>query len=124
MRFFTKAWATGGLRDGEFEAAPGAYWRHLAGLGLPADVAALAAVDLHDARVTEVVLGPEPGRVTLVLRAGDLQRGYAIVRVTYGGASVDPALLERLADRAHDVLYDEVDREGTGYVHRMLLSSM
>jgi hypothetical protein len=124
MRFFTRQWAAGELSDEAFEAAPGAYALYLASLELPADVALLSRVDLHDGRVLDVDV--EAGSVAIRLRCGDLQRGYSDVRIGYGRVALDAelqALLIGAAKSREEVLYDELDCVDGVFQHRWLLAS-
>ena len=110
MKFYTRGWATGELTDEQFGAVSADYWRHIAALQLPPTIAALSAVNLHDARVLAVDFRPERSLVTLRLRCGDLQRGYSNVTLAYSHVALDFAALNTLrlaanAPRA-EVLYD------------------
>ena len=122
MMFFTRAWATGERTDEDFEAAPEAYRAHLAALDLPPPLVALADADLHDGQVLDVNLSG--GRLSVRLRVGDLQHGYADLRLDYLDASLGSgsfAALEAARDSEVEVLYAEVDRAGSRFEHRMLL---
>jgi hypothetical protein len=125
MRFFTRAWTHGELSDEVADGVPEAYRRHLDALSLPPETATLAALNTHDALVLDVAHDPAAASLDLRLRCGDLQRGYTDARLHYAGVSVGPAALDALRvalrpSRA-EVLYDEVDREGARYIHRLLL---
>src|SRR5258706_1630316 len=127
MRFFTREWLRGELTDEAFDAVPEAYRLHVASLRLPQHVTVLAQADLHDAYVLVVTEELHLARVRLRLRCGDLQRGYADVNIDYSGAAIDAASLSRLRRAAEvprdEVLYDEVDRIGQSYEHRLILAS-
>jgi len=124
MKFFTRAWHTGGMTDAEFEAAPGAYEAHLAALDLPPSVLALARADLHDGRIVAVDVDPAVARLALTIRSGDRQVGYADVVLGFVRASIDDSshgVLERARGAAGVALLShEVDRAGVGFECRLL----
>jgi hypothetical protein len=127
MRFFTKEWLSGQLTDEAFEAVPTEYRLHLAALRLPHAVLALAEVNIHDGLMLDVEYEPQPAKLMLRLRCGDLQRGYCDLTVNYSAAALDPVSLSILRDAMRDpkdeLLYDEVDRVGDRFEHRLILSS-
>ncbi len=127
MQFFTKAWLTGELSDEAFEAAPIEYRLRLSRLRLPADVLALAEADTHDSLLLEMHYDDRAAILILRLRCGDRQRGYFDLVINYSGAFLDDhslvVLRHFLRNPRVQFLYDEVDREGEGYVHRLILSS-
>jgi len=127
MRFFTKEWLSGELTDEAFEAVPTEYRLHLAALRLPHDVLALAEVDNHDGLVLDVEYEPQPKKLMLRLRCGDLQRGYCDLTISYSDAALDAASLavlrEAVRNPKDELLYDEVDRVGDRFEHRFILSS-
>lgn len=126
MRFLTSEWASGGLTDAEWEDRWSAYQEHqramLPLLSAGAD-GLLRDVNLHDAVPKECEIG-EP---TIVLRfvAGDLQRGYEFVEITYSDARVSGAVVGQvrdwLADPSTEVVHGEVDLDRDRFVHRYLL---
>jgi hypothetical protein len=127
MKFFTSQWLSGELTDSAFEAVPDAYCRHLASLRLPPDVLALSEADMHDGLLLDIQHLPESARLRLRLRCGDLQQGYFDLLIEYSGAALadESFAVLRHAMQAPkvEVLYDEVDRVGECFVHRLLLSS-
>jgi hypothetical protein len=127
MRFFTREWLSGKLTDEAFDAVPEAYRRHLASLRLPEHATILAQADLHDAYLLDVSEEPHAARVRLRLRCGDLQRGYADLNIEYSGAAINAVSLTRLLCAAKlprdEILYDEVDRVGQSFEHRLILVS-
>lgn len=126
MRFLTSEWVSGGLTDEEWDDRWSAYQENqqavLPLLSAGAD-RLLRDIHLHDAVPKECEIG-DP---TIVLRfvAGDLQRGYELVELTYSDATVSGAVVghvrDWLADSATEVVHDEVDLDGDGFVHRYLL---
>ncbi len=127
MRFFTKQWHGGELSDAAFDAVPAAYRHHLSSLALPPEVLAICDLDNHDGLILDAEHEPQLTELTLRLRCGDLQRGYFDLHIKYLGAILDSASLSVLRQAMQlpkdEILYDEVDRAGTRFVHRYLLSS-
>ncbi len=127
MKFFTREWLGGELTDAAFEAVPDAYRRHLTSLQLPPDVLALSEADIHDGSLLDVEHTPESARLKLRLRCGDLKRGYSDLRIEYSGAVVADESLAALRHAVQvpkvEFLFDEVDRAGDRFVHRVMLSS-
>lgn len=125
MKFFTRAWCNGEMRDEAANAVPDDYFRYIASLRLPATITALAEINPHDAYILNVENQPENSELTLRLRSGDLQRGYSDVVLRFSEASVDPAtvaILRRALRPARvEVLYDEVDRFEDCFEYRLLL---
>lgn len=124
MRFLTAEWATGGLSDDEWESRWTAFQEHqrtvLPLLSAGADHL-VQDVNLHDA----VPKGCTVGDPTILLRfvAGDLQRGYEFVELTYSDAHLSGATVADVRDwlTEAEVLYDEVDLDDGRFVHRYLL---
>src|SRR5260221_2686314 len=114
MRFFTREWAIGGLAEGETENTVAAYQVHLLRIShaLPGRLREMIErVSLHDGLVQKAVLRRD--RVLdLLIRAGDLQRGYVDAALHYRNVSSvkgnqSPAVL--LASDDLEILYDEID---------------
>ena len=128
MQFFTPEWHEGEVSDDEFEAVPVRYAAHIAALApnVPPAVRELAVGrSLHDGTFGRVIVDRRRRRVTLELRVGDQQVGYADLQLIY--EEVDLTRLETATLRAavddseSELLYDEVDQEGEGrFVHRVL----
>jgi hypothetical protein len=104
------------------------YERHLEHLAphLRDGAEQLPTINVHDARIQHWEY--DPGQhLRLVLRIGDLQRGYERVTLEYMDAdavgSAEPDTDTRaLAEAGIEVLYDEIDRADDGrYEHRLLL---
>ena len=116
MQFFTREWLSGELTDAAFEAVPNAYRLYLARLRLPPEVLALSEADIHDGLLLDVKHSPQITQLTLVLRCGDLQRGYFDLQIEYSGAVLDGgslSTLQRATQNPNDeFLYHEVDRAG------------
>jgi hypothetical protein len=130
MRWFDRDYATGGLSDDEWSVRQADFAVHLETIRPHlADGAEqlLSSVHLHDGQVAAWTY--EPGR-SFVIRvlAGDLQRGYEWITLTYGDATLvdtDESDLRRWwsADAIpNEIIQEEVDCVGDdGYEHRMLL---
>lgn len=126
MRFLTAEWATGGLSDDEWESRWTAFQEHqrtvLPLLSGGAEHL-VQDVNLHDAVPKDCTIG-EPA-IVLRFVAGDLQRGYEFVELTYSDGHISGATVadvrDWLADSAAEVLYDEVDLDEGRFVHRYLL---
>jgi hypothetical protein len=127
MRFFTRQWLFGELSDEEYDAVPNDYCRHVGSLQLPPDVMVLSQANLHDARILDVCEEPDASRLTLRLRCGDLQRGYSNIGIVYATVRIDTvthAQLHRARELPPDeMLYDEVDRAGERFEHRLIFAS-
>jgi hypothetical protein len=127
MKFFTKEWLRGELSDDAFEAVPADYLRHLTELKLPPNIAVLANINLHDARVLHTRFDPAATLLSLRVRRGDLQRGYLESGFDYSGALVDDegiVNLHRAVTEPYDeVLYDEIGRIGDRFEHRLIFAS-
>jgi hypothetical protein len=125
MKFFTKAWATGELPDEEFEAAIPLYRTYVASLALPDDAGALEATNIHDGMLER--LNCTTSELSLVLITGDLQHGYFDTTITYLtnglAASTVESLRSFVGRTDEELIYAEVDREGTDFVHRLLFST-
>jgi hypothetical protein len=61
----------------------------------------------------------------MILRCGDVQRGYHDLAITFSGVTVDDAAMRALRQVTQsaeaEVLYDEVDRAGSDFEYRLLL---
>ena len=128
MRYFSRSWARGELAPEEADEVCRAYRSHVEGLvgRLPGAVAELAtAVDLHDALIRRVIVDRRAAGLSIELRCGDQQTGYLDAVLRYSGVLLEKTDLGTLEIRARDprteVLYDEVDIDGDGYLcHRFL----
>lgn len=80
-------------------------------------------VNLHDAQPREWHL--EHGAVVLTFLAGDLQRGYESVRLSYREAQLEGATPSEVArwlgSQGTEVWYDEVDLAGDSLPAQLLL---
>lgn len=127
MRFLTADWATGGLSEEEWETRWLDFQEHqrtvLPLLSAGAEQL-VQDVNLHDA-VPKNCTVDEP-TIMLQFVAGDLQRGYEFVDLTYSEARVSGATVADvrrwLTDPSAEVLYDEVDLEEGRFVHRYLVN--
>lgn len=130
MRFFTRAWLNGDLTDAEFDASLEEYQQHISLIvnKLPETLARFAVtVPLHDGWVLRVVTGDVLNAVRLVLRAGDLQRGYCDVELSYSGVSLfstTPDVDEIAGNDEFMIVADEVDicQSAGIFEHRFMLS--
>jgi hypothetical protein len=125
VRFFTKAWHGGEMRDAEAERVASAYEAHLSALGprLPNDARRLwTDVSLHDALLRTVER--TANGFELLFRAGDNSTGYFDARLSYDDVTVSPSdeqfLRNALGRRDVELLYDEFDAADTHWVHRFL----
>ena len=127
LRFFTREW-----REGRGLPFPGdrllaLYDEYLASLTppLPGHIRELALnVDLHDAFLHGLRRDADSTELGLLLRAGDLQRGYFDVKLSYGAAALNrgSAAIFQRALRSRDELLDhELDTAPLGkWLHRFL----
>ena len=115
MIYFTRGWATGELDEAEWEAASAAYRRRLAEIfpSLPATLARLAAeISLNDGLIESARWSPSRKELRLSLVCGDLQQGYSLVELVYGGVLTTgciDAIRRAVDERGVDLWYDEVD---------------
>lgn len=128
MKYFTRAWATGGLTDADYESVLPSYRRHFDRIegSLPAGLITLAReLSIHDGLIRRVVVDRQADTLALELLCGDLQIGYFDLDLVYGqvdwGVVDIIALARRAEDRDTEILYDEVDCQSKGvYEHRIL----
>ncbi|MEQ1518921.1 MAG: DUF4085 family protein [Usitatibacteraceae bacterium] len=127
MKYFSREWHGGDIPVGDLDEVRERYWAFISSItdSLPEPIRELATVvNLHDGLVQELVVDHQKGSVDILLRCGDLQVGYSDVRLVYSGvptSALDEAVLQEIAtDPESELLYDEVDRSATGYVHRVL----
>ncbi len=127
MKFFTKEWLNGELTDEAYEAVPGDYFLYLTTLDLPHDVLALSEINLHDGFILDIHHQPESAQLRLRLRCGDLQRGYFDLILDYRCVALENSSLVvvRCSMRVPKVelLYDEMDRVGSRFQHRIILDT-
>ncbi len=130
MKWLTRAWASGGLDDDEWEAHWRAYRVHCAEVRPRLSGGAerlLDGINLHDAKIHSCHHQPD-GALVMRTVLGDLQVGYEFVELTYLDAElrVEPrhdGADVSLTDPKTQILYDEVDVQADGrFVHRVLLS--
>ena len=84
MKFFSPAWHSGQIPDGEAAQIPAAYEAHVGGLApaLPEPAQRLVReVTLHDGLIRSVSRVGD--RLELQFRAGDQQTGYFDARLCY-----------------------------------------
>ena len=124
MKYFTSEWRNGDMSDLEVERVRANY-RHLqariAPL-LPFNAQELStAVNLHDGLVVQFALSRKKSEFVIRLICGDLQTGYYDMTLRYIGAltkTMDTAALRAIAaDRNSQLLYDEIDIDGNGFIH-------
>jgi hypothetical protein len=131
VHYFTREFADGDLRGGETEDAEriAAYEARIAAIAprLPPSLARLGKeLSLHDGLIESIQWTPAAATLEVSLVIGDLEHGYSVVHLVYGGAQLgEPRLaaLRRAAESRHvEVLYDEVDidEEDGLFVHRLL----
>jgi hypothetical protein len=129
MKYFTEAFAFGGLTDEQFFAAKEAYAARIEDIKsqLSPEMSELATstVNLHDGLIRHVALDRPARRLSLGLRCGDLQVGYFDVDLVYADVDLNllnSAVLEAIAtDPETELLYNEIDLESAGrFVHRII----
>ena len=127
MRWFTAAWASGGLSDEEHEARHADYRMHfeaIRGQLPPALVELGTTLSIHDGQVRQWSLTSD-GLIVIEALVGDIQVGYQQLTLTYHNAElIAPAptvLAKWIADPHTELLYDEVDVEGDLFEHRILV---
>jgi hypothetical protein len=129
MKWFTRELHTGHLSDDEYDGALTDYQVHrdaLAGAA-PEGVRQLLKTSLDDAQVQEWSVDLQV--VVVRLLAGDLQRGYQFVSLTYRGAELIGATVDDLRswslNTEGELLSDEVELSGAGrYEHRLLFDPL
>ena len=128
MKYFSEAWATGGLTDEQYEALSDAYSARIEEIKpqLSPELRELATnISLHDGLVRHIALDRPAQRLSIRLRDGDLQVGYFDVDLDYASVDVnllDAGVLQAIAtDPATELLYDEIDLDRPGrFVHRII----
>jgi hypothetical protein len=115
MHYFTRRWRDGELADADFEGAITAYQQHLTRLlpALPSRLRDLvtSTISLHDAQVQRATFTRDKSFV-LLLRAGDLQRGYLDLTLHYFEVSQldgQPSPSVVLNSEDAEVIQDEID---------------
>jgi hypothetical protein len=117
MRYFDSRWRDGELSDAEFDGVVTAYQKHLKTIvpKLPARLRELVkVVSLHDARVRRATLTAKS--FVLLLRAGDLQRGYCDVTLHYSDVAsliAQPSPSDVFGREDAEIIQDEIDIVGT-----------
>jgi hypothetical protein len=117
MKYFTRSFISGAHPDRD--GAIAGYRSHLAALKLPAPVAALAKLYVHDALVKSVA--SDGDTVSIGLCCGDSPRGYIDVRVTFNGARLTEAARRLLKAPRIEILSSEIHRKGAAFEYRLLL---
>lgn len=128
MIYFTRGWANGELSDAESDGVVAAYKARLTEIlpSLPPALVRLAReISLHDGVIEQVQWIPAEKVLRLAVVCGDLQNGYSLVEIVYGGALLGEQRLDALrraaSDRDVELLYDEVDIQPDGLLtHRIL----
>ncbi len=131
MRYFTQGLVSGELNDGAHERAWADYNKRIDAIWhqLSSPLRSLAReVNLHDALFEQVTWNPASKKLHMSLIAGDVQRGYETVKLTYLGAILSDRSIESLhtavCDRETQLLHDEVDLHdddgGLTKTHRLL----
>ncbi len=131
MKFFSRSWAGGKMKDREASAVARAYQTHVDEIlpDLPATVQTIArGVNIHDGLIRSIQVNRRPGTLILRLRCGDLQGGYFDLDLRYSSVDFTSSNLADLAaiaaDERTEALYDEVDRTESAEprlaVHRIL----
>jgi hypothetical protein len=124
MKFFTKEWAAGDLSDEDFERVPSNYAQHVEALAIPPDVVDLDRTSLHDG-ILERILATDDSLV-LSFITGDLQQGYFETSIRYqtrDAAAAARGLQALIEYQAVELIYAEVDRLDSHFVHRLLFAS-
>jgi hypothetical protein len=128
MRWLTREWWSGDLVGPEYEAATLHYALNLERImpSLPLPLRVLAGIDLHDALFDDVSVDEDERLVTMRLVAGDVERSYVFLTLTYhsgGFVATDLPEVERLVNgRETEILVQEVDMAFSGrFEHRLLL---
>jgi hypothetical protein len=126
MRFFTPEWRDGDLSDDDYEKASALYQARLMQIrsSLPSAIEQmLTDVSLHDAQVQ--IAEVDGSNLRLLLRAGDLQRGYTDVDLRYDSVeSLDgiPSVSDVLNSNA-EIVEDEIDINSQGLMeHRLIFA--
>lgn len=126
VRYLTRDWASGALSEAEWAERWEAFEDHRRSVAPTLDHGAehlVIDINLHDAVAKACTI--DGGSLAIRFVAGDLQRGYEFVELTYLGATIRGASAEDihawLTAPETEVWYDEVDRRGERYIHRYLL---
>lgn len=130
MRYFTRQWLDGELSDADYENSIASYERRLQFVSplLPSVLREfVSTMSLHDALVRRAVFRRADGSLLLLLRAGDLQKGYVDLTLRYLRVSrLDgvPSPASVLAADGAEIVQDEVDVSDTGdeFEHRLLFA--
>ncbi|MBO9555037.1 hypothetical protein [Cellulomonas sp.] len=124
MKWFCVDGSDGDLTQEQSELVLDGYRRHVDALRREAPaLVELLDLPLRYGQVHEWHASDDTVAMRLVV--GDLESGYEFAAVTYRGASIvggaeEPRRL-RLDDEQTEILYDEVDRDGARFVHRLRL---
>ena len=126
MRYFTRGFMDGDLDDDEQALARTAYASRIEAIlpRLPAPVASLAGLDLHDGCIESVVWEPACKRLQLSVVVWH-PAGHQAVTLRYGAALLGKRRVQALhavaLDRETQILASEVDCDNDGtFSHRLL----
>jgi len=127
VKYFTQAWASGDVPEGEDSLAFANYARDLsAAFDADSNIRRFVEnVGLNDAYIDRVTFDPKAASLDLLLLTGSVQVGYWHSRLTYRGVSQitgQSILREALAARPTEVWYDEFRREAGSICHAFLLT--
>jgi hypothetical protein len=93
MKYFTKAWARGGLTDEQWLANIEAHRARIEEITpqLPPHVRKLAThnINLHDGLIRRVALDRPARRLAISMRCGDLQVGYFDIDLAYSDVDLN-----------------------------------
>jgi len=126
MRFFTPEWLAGDLDDEDFERAGALYEQRLSEIrvSLPTSVRQFVSdVSLHDGLVRRAEADTD--RFRLVVRVGDLQRGYSDLDVRYSNVQFLRGIpsTEDALNSHEEIVCDEFDVAENSIEHRLLFAS-
>ncbi len=128
MKYFSEAWATGGLTDEQYDALSDAYSARIEEIKpqLSPELRELATnTNLHDGKVRRIALDRPARSLSISLRCWDLQSGFFDVDLAYADVDLnllDAGVLQAIAtDPATELLYEEIDLGLPGrFVHRII----
>ncbi len=127
MKFLTREWVTGVLTDNEAEDRYAMYQDYVASIKLRLPEGLRSFVEdfgLIDGLIENIIVDHSMSEIVLLLRCGDRREGYFDAELHYLGVDFGTTDLTSLRAAAEnpetEVLYDEVDIDGSVFTHSYL----
>ena len=127
MKYFTKEWHQGKLRDSQFNQMLNNYKKFAKEniQKFPANFVFLFQNEsLHDGLIIQCIADFKTSTLSLDLVCGDKQKGYCQIKLKYFGVDLKKIDLKKIDDLVNsedaELLNDEIDLDNKFFVHRMI----